>query len=170
MLCIDLRALAEGSVSTDVEVPPDAPLLEETRVALDTPVRVRGRLTESGPGRFYWHGTLECRVSGSCRRCLTPVSTSIVAEVGALFAEDAGDDASTYALPAGADELDLGPMVREELVLAAPPYLLCREECRGLCAQCGVDLNDGPCGCEPEADPRWAALRALQDRGSNDER
>ena len=92
----------------------------------------------------------------------------LAAEVGALFAEEAGDDAAVYPLPAQEGELDLGPMVREELVLATPPYLLCREG--GLCVRCGSDLNDGPCSCEPELDPRWAALRALQARGPNDER
>jgi uncharacterized protein len=170
MLRIDLRALAGKPVSTVVDVPADASLLEEAEVTLDTPLRVRGRLAESGPGRFYWQGTLECRVRGNCRRCLASVSTEIAAEVGALFAEDAGDDASMYPIPTSTDDMDLGPMVREELLLAVPPYLLCGEGCRGLCVRCGRDLNEGPCGCEPDPDPRWAALRALQDPGSNDER
>jgi uncharacterized protein len=61
-------------------------------------------------------------------------------------------------------------MVREEFVLAAPAFVLCREDCPGLCAQCGSDLNEGPCACRPEPDPRWAVLRALQERESDDER
>ena len=171
MLRIDLRALAAGPVDTDVALPPDAPVLEGLEHALATPLRVRGRLTASGEGRYFWHGTLETQVAGNCRRCLVPVVADVRAEVGALFSEDdAGEDPATYPIPPGAGELDLRTMVREELLLAAPAYLLCREDCRGLCARCGKDLNDGPCSCEPEPDPRWAALRALREQGPDDER
>lgn len=170
MLRVDLRALTEGPVLTDVSVPADAPAFENLDLALDGPVRVRGRLTESGPGRYYWQGTLQCQVAASCRRCLVTVPVDIAAEVRALFAEEALDDPAEYRVPGGAAEVDLGPMVREELVLAAPAFVLCRDDCRGLCAQCGRDLNEGPCGCVPEPDPRWAALRALQEHESSDER
>ncbi|MBE0594386.1 MAG: DUF177 domain-containing protein, partial [Gemmatimonadales bacterium] len=119
----------------------------------------------------FWHGALETQVEGNCRRCLVPVRLGVRVEVGALFSEDdAGDDPSTYVIPVGAGELDLGAMVREELLLAAPTYLACRDDCRGLCAQCGKDLNDGPCSCEPEPDPRWAVLRALKGQVPDDER
>jgi uncharacterized protein len=170
MVRVDLRALADGPIVTDVAVPPDAPLFEALDIALDSPVHVRGRLTESGPGRYYWQGTLRSRLAGSCRRCLTRLSLAVEANVHVLFAEEATDDPSVYLIPSGSDELDLGPMVREELVLAAPAFALCREDCRGLCAQCGSDLNEGPCDCRPVPDPRWAALRALQERESEDER
>lgn len=170
MLRVDLRALADGPVVTDVAVPQDAPMFEDLDIALDAPVLVRGRLTESGPGRYYWHGTLRSRMNAGCRRCLATVSVDVAADVDALFAEEAADDPAVYPIPSGANELDLGAMVREELVLAAPAFVLCRDDCRGLCAQCGSDLNEGPCGCTPEPDPRWAALRALQARESDDER
>jgi uncharacterized protein len=61
-------------------------------------------------------------------------------------------------------------MIREELILAVPEYVLCREECRGLCPRCGKDLNEGPCACRPEPDPRWAALEALKHMGPDGER
>ena len=54
--------------------------------------------------------------------------------------------------------------IRDELILAAPRYLQCRDDCRGLCPRCGQDLNAGPCGCAPEPDPRWSALYALRER------
>jgi uncharacterized protein len=57
--------------------------------------------------------------------------------------------------------------VREELLLAAPRYVLCREECKGFCPQCGKDLNDGPCGCARAADARWHPLQALKDKLSS---
>jgi uncharacterized protein len=170
MLSVDLRALAAGGQETDLELPVESPVLEGLEISLKQPLLVRGRLTETGEGRFYWHGVLESRIAGTCRRCLRPVTVPLRAEVGALFTEEVVDDPSTYPMPVGAGELDLGTMVREELLLAAPTYLLCRDDCRGLCAHCGKDLNDGPCSCEPEPDPRWAALRARKAQEPDNQR
>ena len=65
----------------------------------------------------------------------------------------------------GARSLDLRPAVREEWLLAAPAFVLCREDCKGLCPRCGADLNEGPCSCtKTEIDPRWASLAALKGR------
>jgi uncharacterized protein len=165
MLRVDLRAIVEGPVETDAVVAVDDPLLAELAFALAKPLHVSGRLTDSGVGRFYWHGKLRTTIAASCRRCLTSVAVEIRTEVRAVFADDSGeDDPSTYLIARDVAELDLGSMVREELLLAVPEYVLCREGCQGLCARGGKDLNEGPCACEPEADPRWAALRALQEK------
>ena len=65
-------------------------------------------------------------------------------------------------------EVDLTPLVYEQVMLALPTRPLCGEECRGLCPQCGINRNSGQCACATEAgDPRWAALRNLKiDRGA----
>jgi len=56
-------------------------------------------------------------------------------------------------------EVDLDPLVREQLLLALPKYPVCREDCKGLCPVCGQNLNDQDCGCDRHVpDPRWAAL------------
>lgn len=162
MLQYDLRDLARGPVETQAEVAAADPLFAGLDIALAGPVRVGGRLQATGEDRFYWHGTLHTVVKGECRRCLTPVSVPVAADIGALFAEDALDDPDAYPLPPHATEVDLRPAVREELVLAAPGYVVCREDCRGLCPRCGKDLNAGPCGCGPAADPRWRALADLK--------
>lgn len=60
------------------------------------------------------------------------------------------------------EEIDLAPMLREQLVLAVPFAPLCAEECKGLCPQCGVDRNLEECSCEPPVDPRLAALENLK--------
>jgi uncharacterized protein len=65
--------------------------------------------------------------------------------------------------------LDLGEMVREQLLLTTPMKRLCREDCKGRCPSCGADLNAGGCPCpapEPEADSRFAALKKLFPQGS----
>ena len=61
--------------------------------------------------------------------------------------EDEGDDRYFYQ----GDHVELAPMLREHVILSAPMRPLCREECAGLCARCGKDLNEGPCQCPAEA-------------------
>jgi uncharacterized protein len=164
MLRVDLRELARGPVETRGELGQDDPLLEGLDVALGGPVVVTGRLQATGEGRFYWHGTVRTVVTGECRRCLTPVATDVTAEVSALFTHDPGtpEDPDSFPLSPDATEIDLAPAAREELLLAVPRFLLCREDCRGLCLRCGQDLNAGACGCAPAADARWQPLAALK--------
>jgi uncharacterized protein len=164
MLQVDLRELSRGPVDTRAEVAPSDPIFAGLDLALAGPVVVGGRLQSTGEGRYYWHGTLQAVVRGECRRCLTSVQVPVTADVGALFSRESGalEDPEAYALPPHATVVDLGPAVREELALAVPRYVVCREECRGLCPHCGKDLNAGPCGCAPDGDPRWRALADLK--------
>ncbi|MGE5803411.1 MAG: YceD family protein [Gemmatimonadota bacterium] len=170
MLRVDLRELARGPVETRGELKQDDPALEGADISLREPVVVSGRLQAIGEGRFYWQGKATTVIQGECRRCLTPVSTPLNLEIGALFTQDAEalDDPDSYAVAPDATEVDVTPAVREELLLAAPRYVECREDCKGLCPQCGKDLNAGPCGCAPATDARWQPLKALKDKlGSN---
>jgi len=166
MLQVDLRELARGPCATVGELPADDPLFAGLGLALARPVVVGGRLQEIGEGRFYWQGSLNTEVRGDCRRCLTSVRLPVAVECGALFSQDpeTEDDPDTYPLPRDATLVDVTPAVRGELVLAAPTFLLCRDDCRGLCPRCGQDLNAGPCGCEPATDSRWQKLAAQKDR------
>jgi uncharacterized protein len=151
MLRVDLRDLHRGPVETDGRLAPDDPVLAGLELELAGPVSVEGRLQETGPGEYFWRGRLRGERRAGCRRCLTDVMQPIDVEFGVLFSDDpdAADDPSVYPLPPHAAQLDLGDAVREELALALPPYVLCREDCAGLCARCGADLNAGPCQCAP---------------------
>ena len=170
MLRVDLRELARGPVETRGELKQDDPALDGTDISLREPVVVSGRLQAIGEGRFYWQGKAATVIQGECRRCLTPVATPLSLEIGALFTQDAEgvDDPDSYAVAPEETEVDVTRAVREELVLAAPRYVECREDCKGLCPQCGKDLNAGPCECAPVTDARWQPLKALKDKlGSN---
>lgn len=164
MLQIDLRELVRGPVETGGQLPGTDPLFEGLEIALAEPVRVAGRLQDAGDGRYYWRGTLSTRINGQCRRCLAAVSAPVVADVDALFSRDpdALEDPNAYPLAADATLIDLRPAVREELLLAVPQWVVCRDDCRGLCPRCGKDLNAGPCGCPPALDPRWHGLAAAK--------
>ena len=166
MLRVDLRELARGPVATTGELAPADPLFEGLDLALAEPVRVTGRLQATGEGRYYWHGDVRTAVAGECRRCLRTLAVPVRADVGALFSRDADvlADPDTYALAGDAREIDLRGAIREELLLAAPRFVLCRDDCRGLCPRCGQDLNAGPCGCAPQSDPRWSALASLREK------
>jgi uncharacterized protein len=127
-------------------------------------VHVTGRLSAAGPGRFYWHGKIEGDVALECRRCLGEAGAHVTDEAHIIFAEEGDedtDDPDVYQLDPRAIELDLRPAIREQWLLAAPSYALCRDDCKGLCPSCGADLNAGACGCPPAADARWDALKKL---------
>ena len=167
MLRVDLRELAQGrAMETPGELKQDDPAVDGAEIALKQPVVVAGRLQSIGEGRFYWQGTARTVVEGECRRCLTPVATPLQLEIGVLFTQDpeALDDPDSYPVAADATEIDVTPAVREELVLAAPRYVVCRDDCKGLCPQCGKDLNAGPCGCAPVTEARWQPLQALKEK------
>ncbi len=57
--------------------------------------------------------------------------------------------------------LDLSELIRQQILLDIPMVTLCKEDCAGLCAQCGKDLNEGPCECQPEVDTRLSVLKTL---------
>ncbi len=97
---------------------------------------------------------------GLCRRCAAPVAGELRLRVHERFCEDAVAEDEFY--PIVDDTIDLGPMVRDAVVLELPMAPLCREDCAGLCPQCGADRNEGACGCVAPSDPRWANLDVLR--------
>lgn len=71
------------------------------------------------------------------------------------------DDADDEIIPLQNGFADVGELARAAFILAMDSKTLCSEDCKGLCPRCGANLNDGPCACVREPDPRWAALSAL---------
>ncbi len=163
MLRIDLAAVREGPVPVADELAPADPLLAGAGITLAAPLKVSGRLSAAGEGKYYWQAKLETVIRAECRRCLAPVDVPVSQALGLVFVaeEDAEDDEDCYVVPRRAVALDLSGAVREELVLAVPQFVECRADCRGLCPRCGADLNAGLCGCQRDVDPRWAALTKL---------
>jgi uncharacterized protein len=163
MLRIDLGALRHGPIDMFQMVSANDSLFDGLEFQLSRDVRLHGRLMEAGAGRYYWHGRLETQVQSPCRRCLTPVAVDVEHPIEVLFTEDdEAEDPASYVIPPKAMEIDPGDAVREELILSVPDYVLCTDECRGICAGCGTDLNTGSCTCRPEPDQRWAVLEALK--------
>jgi uncharacterized protein len=170
MLSFDIRSLDSHAVVVNAELPANDPIWEDGDPRPETAVHVTGRLSAAGPGRYYWHGRIEGRVVLDCNRCLEEAHADVSDEAHLIFAEagaEETDDPDVYQLDPDADEIDLRPAIREEWLLAAPSFALCRDTCKGLCPRCGKDLNDGPCDCAEESvDPRWDALKKLKTNNS----
>jgi uncharacterized protein len=113
-------------------------------------------------------GTVAGRVEGECGRCLRPVSTTLKVPIQELYAyEHSTTDETTDEDEVGrlrGDLIDLEPALRDAVVLALPNHPLCRDDCPGLCPDCGVHWDDLPDDHSHEqADPRWAALSRLKE-------
>jgi len=114
----------------------------------------------------YVSGRVRARLAGECGRCLRTIEDTMDVEIAELYAyEDSTTDETTDEDEVGRiehDLIDLEPVVRDALVLALPVNPVCREDCRGLCPECGVPWDDLPTGhTHDHLDPRWAALSKL---------
>lgn len=116
--------------------------------------------------RVHVRGEIAGRARSTCHRCLQAFDRPVAAEFEVTIQRGArGEtDESFVSISDNEVEYDLAPHVREAVLLEEPIQLLCGPDCRGLCAQCGADLNQGPCGCTPHVDPRWAPLEDLRRR------
>jgi uncharacterized protein len=139
----------EGALAVLTDDPVEASLRAE---AVVEGVLVTGGLT----------GSMQAR----CARCLKDIPAEVSIDVCELYVapgHEVPDDEDSYEV--NGLEIDLEPLMRDALALALPLNPLCGADCKGLCATCGQDLNEGPCSCtEEEIDPRWAALSELRDR------
>ena len=166
MLSFDIRTLESKAAQVRADLPAEDPVWDANDPRPISAVHVEGRLSAAGEGRFYFSGHISGSVRQSCRRCLVDVTESVEEEIHTLFAPQgdptAEDDPDVYLYDPGARELDLRQAVRESWLLAVPAFMQCKPDCRGLCPQCGIDLNTGTCSCVPEhSDSRWDALRDL---------
>ena len=121
--------------------------------------------------KFRLVGTVRTELQLSCSRCLEPFRLPVNASFDQRFlpasemateqereVQDEDFDISYYR----DDQIDLNELLREQFYLVLPMKPLCREDCKGLCPQCGINLNTGTCACETTwEDPRLAALKGL---------
>jgi len=133
------------------------------------PATVRVEYYRAGQELFF-HGRITGSVVGQCARCVEPYDFVVEKDFTVVLVpkresraeaelEEEDLDLSFYE----GEEVDLSPLVQEQLILALPTRPLCREGCKGLCPQCGTNLNLQTCACTPAArDSRLAVLRNLR--------
>ncbi len=167
MLSFDIRSLESQAAHVDGTVSPDDPVWEAGDMRPATPIHVEGRLSAAGPGRFYFSGRMRGTSEMPCRRCLEDVRVDVAEDEHFIFSaagEEETDDPDVFPFDPQAHQLDMRPAVREAWLLAAPAFVQCREDCKGLCPTCGTDWNVADCDCEPvKIDSRWEKLRAIRD-------
>jgi len=117
-------------------------------------------------------GSLTAVVGFECDRCLKPLSVPIKQSFDLLYVpplkageeNELGEDDLSIGFYQG-ESIDVDDLVREQIELALPMSRLCDDACRGLCPECGANLNDRTCSCdEKQIDPRWAALTDLKSK------
>ena len=144
---------------TALEAKGQADLVEEIEGQRRIPdIRLRGKLVTS--------------LEAPCARCVDPVQYDVKTEFDLLYRpinadkhpdEAAISEAETEIGFYQGDGIQLEDVLKEQVLLALPAKMLCREDCKGLCPQCGKNLNQGSCQCEVKvSDPRWAALESIK--------
>lgn len=159
----------EGEREIEGEIPPDSDLWTDALNPPSTAVHVDLTASTTATGQVIVRGSIETSTSHKCRRCLEPVEQPMEMDITLVWTvpdemSEAEDDPEMRTLDPTSNELDLAPALREEILLAVPRFVLCRDDCQGLCPRCGIDRNHNSCDCSlEEPDPRWDALRALHD-------
>jgi len=114
-------------------------------------------------------GTLKSALTAECVRCLEPFRLQLHIHLEELFVLHPGPRVMdmNYCVDWNGT-IDLTPALREQVVLVQPIKPVCRPDCKGLCAKCGKNLNEGPCDCgDASTDPRLSALKALLETGGH---
>jgi uncharacterized protein len=142
----------------------------DERVSLTAPAEVNGRVRLSG-NEVFVNGHLDTRAQVECDRCLKAVELPVKADFTLEYISGSEYESSGTAELTEAElsvsvfdgkALDVDEIVKEQVLLAVPTRMLCREDCKGICPECGTDRNTGECNCVTnEIDPRWAALKNL---------
>jgi uncharacterized protein len=170
---ISVRGLTAGLRRHSQQVAVDDLGLPEEEHCFTRPVQVDYTVEKTG-GQVIVRGTVSTTADMTCSRCLAPVQVDISERFTLLVRFDAGEarggkavggtsagegDEDVKFVAPDQDRIDITDDLRQALLLALPVKPLCDENCRGLCPQCGTNLNHASCDCRPcKTDPRWAGL------------
>ena len=178
---LDIKQLALHPLEFAEEFQPDV-------IDLDGEARLRGSVKASGRAEVVeehhgkhqvikdirLRGRLSAGLELQCARCLEPLRQDVKRDFELLY-RPLGADAGRDELSVTDAEAEIGyyqgdgllleDVLREQVLLALPLKVTCREDCKGLCPQCGKNLNQVQCSCSTEVeDPRWAALKDVRSR------
>jgi uncharacterized protein len=149
--------------------------LDSPDCVLKEDVSIKGKLEKLGQ-EIICQGELQTELSVKCSRCLEDFSFPVNAKLKVYFVPQLEDNNLANEIELTEfdidqefyvdDKIDLTCPVRDSILLSLPPIKLCREDCAGLCFQCGKGLNKNDCGCEKEnaCDPRLAVLQQLKNK------
>lgn len=178
MLLIDIPQVPQEGLEVQEDLVPGNVHVEGEESFVLKSGALRCRVERGDDRTVHVRGHLTASLDLECGRCLASFTFPIDQELDLFYlphrdaeADEEEDDVQltdrdmVVAYYEG-ERLDLGAMLREQFFLSIPLKRLCREDCRGLCANCGANRNDTPCGCPPPPDPRLAPLAKLFEKGS----
>lgn len=167
---IELENLEGGKGDFAHVYQPDELNPVDERIRLTEAANVHGQVRLSG-NQVFVKGHVDTRAQVECDRCLQPVELPVSADfeldyiTGSDYATSEAAELTEAEMSVSVfdgDAIDVDEIVKEQVVLAVPTRMLCREECKGICPECGIDKNTGECNCvTDDIDPRWAALKKL---------
>ena len=134
----------------------------ESVKAIKSPVPIKGTIKNIA-GVLTLNAAVPIDMVCICARCLREFSMNRVLHVEAVLADELQDEDNPDIFLLDGDYIDLDEVIITYFVLNMDQKFLCREDCKGLCEKCGKNLNEGPCDCRPDIDPRLAALQQLLD-------
>lgn len=142
----------------------------DERISLTEPATITGKIRLAG-NEVFVNGHVETRAKVECDRCLQPVEMPVNTDFALEYIPGSEYESGSAAELTEAEmsvsvfdgeAIDVDEIVKEQVLLAVPTRMLCREDCKGICPECGTDRNTGDCNCTTEdIDPRWAALKKL---------
>ena len=129
------------------------------------PVKAEGTVRNTA-GVLMMTGNITTTIHGTCDRCASDFDRDIHFPIEVVLVTEMANEENEdeWVFPLEGDSADLDDIVRTVFVLNLDSKLLCKEDCKGLCHRCGANLNDGPCNCQKELDPRFAALKQLLEK------
>ena len=129
------------------------------------PVLAQGTVRNTA-GVLLMKGSITTTIHGVCDRCAGDFHRKIDFPIDVVLVTELSNEENEdeWVFPLEGDSADLDDIVRTVFVLNLDSKLLCRDDCKGICHRCGKNLNDGPCQCEKELDPRFAALKQLRQK------
>jgi DUF177 domain-containing protein len=143
----------------------------DERVKLTAPAFVSGKIRLVG-NEVFVNGHVDTRAQVECDRCLKAVKLPVSADFeleyipGSEYASSGVAELTEAEMSVAVFDgqaIDVDEIVKEQILLAVPTRMLCREDCKGICPECGADRNTGECDCvTSDIDPRWAALKNLK--------
>lgn len=154
--------------------------LAEKGLAIEGPIRVLLKVIKHNDKEVYIRGSVSAEIRSECSRCLNQFSDPIQSEFHINYVpitevhseqerELLKDDLDLHFYKG--DLIEVNEVIQSQLFLASPMRPLCKPECRGLCPQCGEDLNRIECSCPKDPpDVRWAELKNFFRQNRRDER
>jgi len=168
-MILDLREFEEFPARKTIEAGPGAlKPFADTVVSVES-VGVTVDIQKAGD-EYFCQAAVSVKIIGECVRCLTHYPTVLAGRTDFIICSDteenrlrASEDDEDYVFFRGSDlRVDISEPVRQAAILSLSLKPLCSEDCRGLCSQCGTNLNERTCDCVKESiDPRWEGLRGL---------